>query len=287
MKPLKIGDCTITSIMEWTGPYAEPAKLLPDSTPAAMERHRAWLGPVHWDPGTGLFVMAFQSFVIQTPRRTILVDTCIGEDKERPARPNWHRQKWPWLDNLRAAGVTPEQIDLVLCTHLHVDHVGWNTRLVNGRWVPTFPNARYVIARQEYEDLIANPHPAGPIYEDSVLPVVEAGQADFVETNHEIDKGIWLEHTPGHTVGHVCIHVESQGVHAIFVGDMMHHPMQVPNPTWSSGFCRDPKQSAKTRVGYLERHVDTANVLIPAHFAGATAGRVRHAHDHFTFDWCD
>ncbi|MGE0747118.1 MAG: MBL fold metallo-hydrolase [Rhodospirillales bacterium] len=285
MQPLTIGDCTITSIMEWTGPFADPARMMPLSTPEAVARHHGWMAPVHWDAGTGLLIMAFQSFLIRTPRKTILVDTCVGNHKERPARPNWHRQNWPWLDNLRAAGVTPEEIDLVLCTHLHVDHVGWNTRLVGGRWVPTFPNARYLIARTEYDDLVAHPHPAGPIYEDSVLPIVEAGKADLVDANHEIDDGLWLEHTPGHTVGHVCIHLKSGGMHAVFIGDMMHHPVQVPNPQWSTAFCRDPAQAAATRVSFLERHIDTPSWIIPAHFAGGTAGRVKSGGDQWRFDF--
>lgn len=290
MKPLRVGDCMVSAIEEWTGPYVAPLKFMPDATAERIERQRASLQPVHWDPATDLLVFAFQSFVVKTPQHTILIDTCVGNDKERPARPNWHRKNWPWMENLRRAGIEPEAVDYVLCTHLHVDHVGWNTRLVDGRWVPTFPNARYVFARKEYEYWEKRnreePLPQGPLLEDSVFPIVEAGRATLVETDHQITAGLRLEPTPGHTPGHVCIHLESRGQHAIFVGDMMHHPIQVPEPLWSSGFCTDRVQSGLTRKSFLERHADTDALIVPAHFAGETAGRVRSDRAAFRFEFC-
>ena len=146
MRKRRCGSFEIQAVEEWSGLYRDPLEMYPGATPEIVARHRDWLVPEALDAETGLMVFAFQSYLLQTGRYTILVDSCVGEDKECPHRPNWHRKKWPWLDNLKAAGVTPEEVDFVMCTHLHVDHVGWNTRLVDGRWVPTFPNASYLFA---------------------------------------------------------------------------------------------------------------------------------------------
>ena len=151
MTTLKIGDVTIGGVLEWQGVYRDPLELYPDATRDAVDAHRGWLEPHSIDPQTGNVIMAFRSYVVRTERLTILIDACVGNDKERPVRPNWHRQQWPWMDNLRAQGVTPEDIDIVMCTHLHTDHVGWNTQLVDGRWVPTFPNANYLFHKIEYD----------------------------------------------------------------------------------------------------------------------------------------
>ena len=277
MKPTTIGEVTVAAIMEYSGPYRDPLEMYPDATPEMVERHRPWMEPECLDPATGKMILAFQSYLLRTPHHTVLIDTCVGEDKERPLRPDWHRMKWPWMDNLRAAGVAPEDIDFVLCTHLHVDHVGWNTRLEDGRWVPTFPNARYLFARTEYA-FWETRHKDDPYYtdvfRDSVLPVVEAGRVDFVDGDHEIESGLHLEPSPGHTPGHVCVNLESGGQRAVFSGDMMHHPLQVPEHQLSSMFCADPDQSRKTRTAFVERHADTGTLIVPAHFPGRTAGRI-------------
>src|SRR6202048_4713567 len=146
------------------------------------------------DPASGLLVFAFHSTVIRTPRATILVDTCSGNDKERPHKLRYHRKNWPYLANLAAAGFMPEDIDYVLCTHLHADHVGWNTRLVGGRWVPTFPNARYLFARREWENWreaeLRAAYTTDPNYEDSLLPVMDSGQAELVATDYAFDDSV-------------------------------------------------------------------------------------------------
>ena len=147
---IRIGSAAVDGVLEWAGSYRDPLEMYPDATREAVERHRGWLEPDSLDPESGALVMAFQSYLLRTDRLTILIDTCVGNDKNRPLRPNWHRRNWPWMDNLRACGVTPEEIDVVLCTHLHTDHVGWNTRLEDGRWTPTFPNARYLFHEKEY-----------------------------------------------------------------------------------------------------------------------------------------
>ena len=277
MTTLKIGDVTIGGVLEWQGVYRDPLELYPDATKDAVDAHRGWLEPHSIDPQTGNVIMAFRSYVVRTERLTILIDACVGNDKERPVRPSWHRQKWPWMDNLRAQGVSPEDIDIVMCTHLHTDHVGWNTQLLDGRWVPTFPNANYLFHKIEY-DYWEKEHQtqdwARDAFIDSVLPVVHAGQATMVNGDHEIDTGLWLEHTPGHTPGAVCLHLEHGGDHGIFCGDLMHHPLQVPESQWSSIFCEDPVLSRKTRSAFVDRHAETDTMILPAHFAGVGGGHI-------------
>ncbi len=277
MKTKTIGDVTIDSIWEFGGPYRDASEIYPDITPEIIARHRPWMIESCMEEATDLLVFAFQSFLIRTPDHTILVDCCVGEDKERPLRPAWHRKKWPWMANLLAAGVTPEDIDFVMCTHLHVDHVGWNTQLKDGRWVPTFPNARYIFAASEYDywkGVLAEQDWIRDAFNDSVLPVVEAGRADLVANDHEIVKGAWLAPAPGHTPGGVVLNLESGGDKAIFTGDMMHHAIQVPEPQLSTIFCTDAELSAKTRTAFVENNADTGTLIVPAHFGGETAGRI-------------
>jgi glyoxylase-like metal-dependent hydrolase (beta-lactamase superfamily II) len=243
------------------------------------------------DPASGLLVFAFHSTVIKTPRATILVDTCSGNDKERPHKLRYHRKSWPYLANLAAAGFKPEDIDYVLCTHLHADHVGWNTRLVSGRWVPTFPNARYLFARQEWEhwrvaELRAT-YTTDPYYEDSLLPVMDSGQAELVATDYAFDDNVWIEPWPGHTPGHVCVVVQSQRASVVLSGDIMHTPLQCVEPQLNSCFCVDAEMARATRRRFLETFVDSPVMIIPAHFPTPSAGWIR-SHDgsfRFHFDW--
>jgi len=277
MTGLNIGGFAVGEVMEWQGVYRDPLEMLPDATQPEVDRHRSWLEPHSIDPATGNVIMAFRSYLIRTERLTILVDACVGNDKERPVRPNWHRQKWPWMDNLRAQGVEPEEIDIVMCTHLHTDHVGWNTKLENGRWVPTFPNANYLFHKTEYdywEEEHRTQDWARDAFLDSVLPVVEAGKATMVSGDHEIDTGLWLEHAPGHTPGAVCLHAQDGGDHGIFCGDLMHHPLQVPESQWSSMFCEDPDLSRKTRMAFVDRHAESGTMILPTHFADVGGGHI-------------
>lgn len=280
MNPLTIGAFSVRSVLEHSGPTLTPDVMFPASTPEALAEHMDWMAPTHFDVSTGKIIAAFQSYVVQTPHHTILIDTCVGEDKER-ANPNFHMKKWPWMNNLATLGLTPADIDIVMCTHLHPDHVGWNTRLHDGRWVPTFPNAKYVFARDEYhhweQESARGAERIGLTFIDSVLPVVEAGQAVLVDSDHEIETGLWLEPTPGHSPGHVIVNVESQGERGAFIGDLMHHPVQVPHPEWSTCFCWDMDMSAATRKKYVDGFTDSGTLILPAHFAGNTAGHIVNA----------
>jgi glyoxylase-like metal-dependent hydrolase (beta-lactamase superfamily II) len=284
MKPQQIGSFRVDRVLEFEGPFFALDFLLPDATPDLIAENADWLKPYFVDPADDRLILSFQSFVLRTGRHTILIDTCAGNDKERPERPNWHRQKRPYLDRMRALGVEPEAIDFVFCTHLHADHVGWNTKLENGRWVPTFPNARYIFARREYEhwekvhrEIVATggaPLSHGS-FADSVLPVVEAKRAVFVESDHEIETGVHLEPAYGHTPGNCLLHAKSNGAHAVFIGDVMHTAAQLAKPALSSRFCSDPAESARTRKAILERHAETDTVLLACHFPTPVAGRIR------------
>ena len=196
MKPRTCGDIQIAAIEEWTGLYRDPLEMYPEATAEDVDRNRDWLVPEALDAETGRMIFTFQSFLVRTGRFTILIDSCVGEDKERPDRPEWHRKKWPWLANLNAAGATPEDIDFVMCTHLHVDHVGWNTKLEDGRWVPTFPNATYLFGETEYrhwEQAHKEIEFMRQVFTDSVLPVMEAGKAELIGKDFEIDTGLSIE----------------------------------------------------------------------------------------------
>ena len=287
MTQWRFGDITVDRVVEFQAAVFPPAAIFPDATPDALAPHRAWLVPDLMDPATGLLVLSFHTYVIRTPRRTILVDTCGGNDKPRPGKPRYHAKRWPYLERLAAVGVTPERVDVVVCTHLHVDHVGWNTRLVDGRWVPTFPRARYLFVRREWEfwreEYKTERFRDDPYHEDSIVPVLEAGLVDLVDADLTLDHGVRLVPTPGHTPGHVCVQVEGGGRQAVMSGDLMHHPVQCAEPAWSSVFCVDRAHSARTRRDFLERHAGSDTLIMPAHFPAPSAGRIERGDDRFHF----
>ena len=275
----KVGEFEISRVVESEVPFIEPNVFLPDFTPETFEANKDWLLPRYADAASGKLIFAFQSYIVRTPRHTILVDTCVGNDKPRPNRPSWHMQNWTYLADLGLAGVKPEQVDFVMCTHLHIDHVGWNTRLKDGRWVPTFPNAKYIFARTEYEfwqerDRSGTQGPVLNVFDDSVRPVMEAGQVELVEMDYEFDKGLWFEPAPGHTVGNMVIHLKSGAARAVLSGDVLHHPLQLVRPEWSSRACEDKAQSATTRRALIERYADTDTLMAPAHFASPSIGHI-------------
>lgn len=288
-----LGDVAVDRIVESDGPMFDPFRFYPDCTPEALDAHRDWLEPRFVDPATGWLNMVMQSFLVRTPHLTVLVDSCVGNHKERRVRPAWNmRDDGTWLANLAAAGVAPEDVDYVLCTHLHPDHVGWNTRLANGRWVPTFPNARYLFALEEYAFWEGKSAKDARKYDDgafadSVLPVVEAGRHELVADDHALGDHIRLEPSPGHTPGHVSIRLASRGREAVLSGDLMHTVLQCVYPDWSSAACFDKAQSRATRRAFLERHCDTDALVVPAHFPAPTAGRVVRAGDAWRFRFLD
>ncbi|PQA87687.1 MBL fold metallo-hydrolase [Marinicaulis flavus] len=269
----RIGDITVTRIVDMEEPHADGAFLMPDATREAVAAID-WLRPNFADE-EGNIKMSFHAFVVETPSVTIMVDTCIGSDKDRGGGP-MDKLKTPFLENLAAAGFSPEDIDVVLCTHLHIDHVGWNTRLVDGRWVPTFPKARYLMGRtefdfwrdQEFDQL----HQL--VFDDSVRPVFEAGLVDLVETDHKICEEARLVSTPGHTPGHVSVELESKNERAFITGDMAHHPCQLAHPEWATNFDSDKSQSTDTRRRVFAELAGKPVLVLGTHFAEPTAGRI-------------
>ena len=289
MRPITVGDIGISSIIERDGPWRRPGVMFPTCDPGIAAAHLGRMEPFLYAPASDLLVITYQTLVVRSPHHTILIDTCVGEDKGLPAPFDFPKQ--PWLDGFAAHGLSFEDIDYVFCTHLHVDHVGWNTRLVDGRWVPTFPNAKYIFSRREYEFWNAEndrgASPPGPVWRDSCQPVVEAGQALLVDDDWELEEGIWLTPTPGHSPGHVCVNVRSQGQRAVFTGDLMHHALQCVEPDWSTCFCADPEMAALSRRGILEDVADTDTIVVPTHFPGPTAGRVVASDDAWRFRFLD
>ena len=269
----RVGAVTVTKIVELevTG---GSRFILPQATYEAV-LPISWLQPDFADE-RGRLKMSIHALVVETPNRRIIVDTCLGNDKENRRIPTWNKLQTSFLADLAAAGYARETIDTVVCTHLHVDHVGWNTILVDGRWIPTFPNARYLIGRVEYahwtgqserEDMTA-------VLADSVAPIRDAGLVDPVETDHRICDEITLVPTIGHTPGHVSVRIASAGETALITGDFMHHPCQIARPEWSSTADSDPVAARHTREAMLAGHAGTPTLVIGTHFAGRTAGRI-------------
>ena len=280
MKQLNLGDVTIDCLVELVGPGYEPSFFFPDATMEGFDLEKDWLVPHFWDTAANTYIRSIQSFVVRTEHHTVLVDSCVGGGKARPSSPAWDGLESTWYDQLTALGTHREDVDYVLCTHLHADHVGWNTRLENGRWVPTFPNARYIFHKDEYRHWEAHgsdmegPGSADGCFEDSVLPVVAAGQVDLVDSDFAIDDRLTLDPTPGHSPGHVCLDVKVDGHHAVLAGDVVHHPIQIARPEWNSRFCMDPVRARTARAGFVERHADTDTLILPAHFPQPTVGRI-------------
>jgi glyoxylase-like metal-dependent hydrolase (beta-lactamase superfamily II) len=269
----RIGKVTVTKIVELevTGgsrfilPQATYEEILPIG----------WLQP-HFADQRGRLKMSIHALVVETPDRRIIVDTCLGNDKQNRRIPTWNRLQGPFLADLAAAGFPRESIDTVLCTHLHVDHVGWNTMLVDGEWVPTFAAARYLMGRVEFAHWRAQRgrDDMAAVFADSVGPINAAGLADLVETDHRICDEVGLVPTTGHTPGHVSVLISSEGEEALITGDFMHHPCQIARPDWSSTADSDAEEARRTRERMLRELCDRPVLVIGTHFAGATAGHI-------------
>jgi glyoxylase-like metal-dependent hydrolase (beta-lactamase superfamily II) len=284
MDEIKLGDVTVTRIEEMHGPLGlTPQELIPGVPQQAWQRHAAELIPDHL--AEGIAIVAFQTWLVRSEGQTILIDTGIGNDKTRPALEAWDHLAQPaYLDNLRRAGTQPTDVDLVINTHLHVDHVGWNTSLRDGDWIPTFPNATYLMPRADFEfwDPANNPDiPAIAgggnvnVFEDSVAPVRAVGQVRLWEESHRIDGNLILEAAPGHTPGSSVVKLFSGGKVALFAGDLLHSPVQVMEPDASSCFCTDPAGSRAARRRLLGWAADTSALVLPAHLSGRSALEVR------------
>jgi glyoxylase-like metal-dependent hydrolase (beta-lactamase superfamily II) len=276
----RIGNVEIWRILESVDAFMDPREFFPDMGEDGLSLMQNMV-PRQLCPDTGFILLPIQGFLIKTPRHTILVDACVGNDKTCDFFENWHkRSDGRFMAGLIAAGVTPADVNFVLCTHLHVDHVGWNTRLENGHWVPTFPNARYIMPAADNAHFSADPSTA---YTESVLPIIAAGQADFVAPDHMLGDYVSLIPTPGHTPGHVSVRVADAGHEAIITGDVMHSPIQCYCPEWSFLYDHDGVQAASVRRSFLASACDTGHLVLGSHFPLPSLGTVQEHRD--AFEW--
>ena len=267
----QVGKVRITKVIEKTLAW-EFGFAFPELTAEQIDAID-WLAP-HFVDADGKMLLSVHGLVVESEGRRILVDTCIGNDKER-GHPDFAQLDTNFLGDLEAAGFAPTDIDTVCCTHLHVDHVGWNTRLVDGSWVPTFPSARHLFGRVEYEYWKGlHDGRANPVFTDSVMPVVDAGLVDLVESDHRLTNEVRLEPTPGHTPGHHSVVIDSEGARAVITGDMIHSPLQFAHPDQPVKFDTDTVQAAVSRRAFATRYADSSTLVIGTHFATPTAGRV-------------
>ncbi|WP_170424941.1 MBL fold metallo-hydrolase [Ruegeria arenilitoris] len=278
----KVGDIEVWRILEIHAPFLTAEELFPTAGPdvrAIVEAHV----PGGVCAQSGQLILPIQGFLLKTPTHNVLVDSCVGNDKTLPRRPDWHkRSSQRFIASLTAAGLDVGDIDYVLCTHLHADHVGWNTRLEEGRWVPTFPNARYLMpaADETYQR-----EDNSDLYIESVLPVIEAGQAELVETGHKLGDHVTLIPTPGHTPGHVSVEITSRDRRALITGDAIHTTAQCWHPEWHFAFDSDAEMAVTSRRKLLESASETGCFVLGSHFALPSLGRVKANKD--TFRWED
>jgi glyoxylase-like metal-dependent hydrolase (beta-lactamase superfamily II) len=269
----KIGDVEVARIVEVNAWEDDISMLLPDGKAEYVQKF-PWLVP-HFATPAGKMLISFQCFVLRSRDRVVMIDTCIGNDRQREY-PVFCNMQTTFLADLAAAGFPPATVNTVLCTHLHFDHVGWNTMKVDGKWVPTFPQAQYLFGRQEFDHWkqlrdTGGYHDFGHIV-DSIDPVVEAGLQKLVATDHRITDEVWLEPSPGHTPGHVSVHIRSKGEEAMITGDMMHHPIQLAAPLMPGNFDMDKELGAKTRRAFIERYANGRTMIIGTHFCDPSSG---------------
>lgn len=276
--PITVGESTIHRVVETEVPMAKPKGWFSMATDEGVAQERAWLEPRYIEPGSGRLIFAIQSLLIKSRENVVVVETANGVGNKNETA--------PYLDNLRAAGVNPEDVDYVIATHLHFDHIGWNVRMRDGKWVPTFPNAKYLFVREEWEHWKAVK--AGEFGYDAiqkaVVTIFDAGLAQVVEADFRIDDEVSLVPMPGHTPGHVVVRVSSGGRDALVGGDVFHHPLQAAQPQWQSKFEILPDQAKQTRQAFLDRYVGSETLVIPAHFPTPSAGRVVRRGSAFRFE---
>jgi glyoxylase-like metal-dependent hydrolase (beta-lactamase superfamily II) len=292
LEVLRIGDVRVHHVEEWQGNFpVPPSAFFQGYDEATFRRIVPGLTPAYYSPEADCLYAFLQSWVLEVDGRTVLYDTGAGNAKERPGIPLFGGLDTPFLARLAAAGFAPDDVDVVICSHLHVDHVGWNTQLHDGRWVPTFPNAQYLfsaIDRDYWDPRGPGPRPTQGgawvntnVFEDSVQPLLDAGIVTLVGAGHRVSESITLDIGPGHTPGHLVMDVRSRGESALFVGDILHHPVQVHCPDWNSPFCEDQAEARRTRRRVLEQAAERGSMLVPAHFGGEHCCRVRRSGDAF------
>jgi glyoxylase-like metal-dependent hydrolase (beta-lactamase superfamily II) len=284
MASWKIGELRVDRVEELCEPVFPLEMFFEGLPPDAVQQNLDWLVPDFIEAGTLKAIMSDHSWVVRTPKHTVLIDTCWGNAKPRPDYGG--NLATPWLERLAALGLRPEAIDFVMCTHLHADHVGWNTRLVDGRWVPTFPNARYLFGRRDYDywsnaSNVQYGHDVA--FQDSVLPCIEAGLATLVDGGYTLDDTVTMEDAPGHTAGNMVIRARSGGATGIFTGDVFHAPIQLRFPDVNSVACDLPDLARTTRRQLLGECADHGHMMFPGHFPSPYCGTASRERDHFRF----
>ena len=288
---LRIGDVRVRRIEEWQGDFLPPSAFFVGFDADDFARVAGPLTPGYYRAETDCLYAFLQSWLLEVDGLRVLFDTGAGNDKDRPGIPIFGNLDTPFLERFAATGLAPEEVDVVVCSHLHIDHVGWNTRLEAGRWVPTFPNARYLfseIDRHYWDPSGHGPRPTEGgalvntgVFEDSVQPLFDAGRVELIGDGYRLSEGVSFQLVPGHTPGHLAMSVRSRGEEAIFVGDVLHHPVQVHYPDWNSPYCEDQPLARVTRRRILAEAADRDALLVPAHFGGAHCCRVRRQGDGF------
>ncbi|CAG9263993.1 MBL fold metallo-hydrolase [Paraburkholderia unamae] len=287
---MMIGDVRITRIHEYSGPTHPPEFLLPDLDPAALERNRDWMAPQHWVPHMNRFVLTVQLWVVHAGGNIIVVDTGVGNGKPREGMARMHRLNTLVPEWLEAAGAPLDKVTHVAITHLHMDHVGWNTRWLDNRWTPTFPNARYYLPEDDFlyckagRNKVEGVDVFGDAFDDSVMPVVDAGLAVMMRPGMEIADCLKVEAAPGHSPGQVAFRIRSRGEEAVFSGDICHNPIQIACPEVNSGYCLWPDQARSTRHAFLEAAAEREALILPVHFGDPYCGYVRREGNGFAFE---
>ncbi len=282
MEVWKIGDVEITKVVEVVSPVSG-TMLIPKATPENLVDLHSWLRP-HFLDGDGNILLSIHAFAIRSGDARIVVDTCLGAGKNAPI-PAWNDLQTSFLADLESAGFPTESVDRVLCTHLHFDHVGWNTIVEDGKWVPTFPNARYLVGEAEWGFWKDEDDPYAPESKnDSILPVFEAGLVDLVDSNHVVTEDVRLIPTPGHTPGHVSVEIHSRGERAIITGDLFHHPLQMAHPDWEDIADVDGPRAHRTRIDFLEANTNQPVLVLGTHFNAPTGGHIVRDGDAYRFE---
>ena len=298
MNTLYFGEVSVDKVVD--GIERFPAlNAFPEIDPAIFEKNIDWMKPFY-EPASQMILLSMHSYLIRTPTMNILIDTCIGNDKSRTGQgpiykknknilSHWNNRKSNYIQNLESLGVSLESIDIVMCTHLHADHVGWNTKLSEDRWVPTFPNASYLFSPEDLRSMqkdSKSPYDEYTklVYQDSVLPVIESGQAVMIDDSTDLGKEINLVKTPGHSPGHYCVEINTKRKNGILTGDVLHNPIQVDCPAVSTVFCDDKDLSNETRKTLVDNLTDTNIIVLAAHFSGTTAGIIESDNNSRRFD---
>ena len=288
MQTRRIGEATVTRILEYAAPTHDPAFLFPDLAQAELDRHASWLAPHHYIAPMNRLIVTIQLWILRIGGDVIVIDTGVGNRKPRAAA-RMHMLNTLMLPWLEAAGAAPDKVTHVVHTHLHSDHVGWDTVAVDGRWVPTFPKARYLLPKTDFDHYRAEAaQRVNPIidqaFADSVMPVIEAGLADFITDQHEIAGGLIVEPAPGHSPGQLTYRLRSQGEEAIFSADVMHSPLQVVMPDLNTSYCIDPAQARASRAALLARAAQREALIMPMHFGAPHCGYIRRQGEGYVFE---